>query len=82
MSLSVYIAVYFGVNVEIFNVLQSTGLQKVGHEWAAELNWTEMLKSHGLYNKGLCLDHASYPLMVNYNNPVRQMCKMKYLTNT
>ena len=53
MSLSAYVAVYFGVNVEIFNVPQSMGLQKVGHNWATELNWTEMLKSHSLYNKGL-----------------------------
>ena len=41
-------------------VLQSMGLQRVGHDWATELNWTQLLKTvwRGLkkLNIGTCLE--------------------------
>ena len=34
-------------------VLQSMGLHGVGHNWATELNWTELLKSKSVYKSPL-----------------------------
>ena len=33
-------------------VLQSTGSQRVGHDWATELNWTDIMNEGKLINIG------------------------------
>ena len=39
-------------------VLRFMGLQRVGHDWATELNWTDKLKSKGPY-QGKCAIFSS-----------------------
>ena len=42
-------------------VLQSMGLQRVGHDWTNELNWTELMAT-STYSYGSCLHSISFPL--------------------
>ena len=50
-------------------VLQSLGLQRVGHDWVTELNWTELIPIHSLWTwvvirsllRSITLAHTSLP---------------------
>ena len=67
-------------------VLQFMGLQRVGHNWATELNWNlpDTLLPQGIYScHSLCLAHCSpkYPIHHNIVNFIYISCPLPISIN-
>ena len=41
-------------------MLQSMGLQRVGHDWTTELNWTDAFKADNCGDLHFCMDHLGF----------------------
>ena len=55
-------------------VLQSMGLQRVGHDWATELNWTELSDLPSLVRSSLCPPTLSSPLAMQGALEIQVQC--------
>ena len=60
-------------------MLQSLGLQKIGHDWVIELNWTNILKVKVLYSWKIKIEQVAIKRM---HSPSLRWLKTKQQTTT
>ena len=63
-------------------VLRFMGLQRVGHDWATELNWTEVSSLWGrrAWSRLIILDRVKINPLLDCDNPSYfEVCKLKWL---
>ena len=62
-------------------ILQSMGLQRVGHDWVTELNWTELGWLWGCFQKRLALESVDWvkqmapPTWLGFIQPIEDLHK-------